>query len=93
MKEKYKDYIISFNHLDIYDKRKELTNELLDLLKIFYKINKDFNIDCHVLPIINDSSTEEEYLTSLCSCVLSLKEVSSDTIKFILDNFYEKNEL
>lgn len=93
MKEKYKDYLISFNNLDIYDKRKELTNELLDLIKTFHKINKDFNIDSHVLPIISDNYTEEEYLTSLCSCVLSLKEVSADTIKIILDNFYEKNEL
>ena len=91
MEEKYKDYLISFNNLDVCDKRKELTNELLDLIKTFYKINKDFNIDSYVLPVVRDGITEEEYLTSLFSCILSLKEVSADTIKLILDNLYEKN--
>ena len=93
MVEKYKDYMISFNNLDIYDKRKELTSELFDLIKIFHKINKDFDIDSKVLPIVRDNDSEEEYLTSLYSCVLSLKEVSADTIKIILDKLYEKNEL
>ena len=91
MEEKYKDYLISFNNLDIYDKRKELTNELLDLIKTFHKINKDFNIDSHVLPIVCDDGSEEEYLTSLCSCIISLKELSAGTIKIIADNLYEKN--
>lgn len=90
MEEKYKDYMISFNNLDVYDKRNELINELLDLIKVFHKINKDFNVDSCILPIIKNDGTEEEYLTSLCSYVLSLKEVSASTIKIIFDNLYEK---
>lgn len=90
MEEKYRDYLISFNKLDIYDKRKEIIDELLDLIKTFYKVNKDFNMETHILPIVKDDSTEEEYLTRLCSCILSLKEVSASAIKIILDNLYEK---
>ena len=90
MEEKYKDYLISFNNLDVHDKRKEIIDELLDLIRTFYKINRDFNIETQILPIVKDASTEEEYLTRLCSCILSLKEVSAGTIKIISDNLYEK---
>ena len=89
MEEKYKDYLISFNKLDIYDKREEITNELLDLIRTFYKLNKDFNVNSNILPIVKNEGTEEEFLTRLCSCILSLKEVSADTIKIMLDNLYE----
>jgi len=90
VEEKYKDYLISFNNLDVYDKRKEIIDELLDLIRTFYKINKDFNIDSQILPVVKDYGTEEEYLTRLCSCILSLKEVSAGTMQIILDNLYEK---
>jgi len=90
VEEKYKDYLISFNNLDVYDKRKEIIDELFDLIRTFYKINKDFNIDSQILPVVKDYGTEEEYLTRLCSCILSLKEVSAGTMQIILDNLYEK---
>lgn len=43
MKEKYKDYVVAFSKLDIEDKRKEITENLESLIKLFYKVNLGFN--------------------------------------------------
>ena len=80
MKEKYRDYVIAFNHLDLEDKRKEVIDNLESLIKLFNKVNIDFNEPTEILPVLNNASNEEEYLTKLFSYILTLKEVSATTI-------------
>lgn len=89
MKEKYRDYVIAFNNLDIEDKRREVIENLERLIKLFHKVNIDFNEPTNILPVLKNANNEEEYLTKLFSYILTLKEVSAKTIDIILNNMYE----
>ena len=92
MKEKYRDYIIAFNNLDLEDKRKEVIENLDGLIKLFYKVNIDFNEPTNILPVLKSANNEEEYLTKLFSYILTLKEVSAKTIDIMVNNMYEDVE-
>ena len=92
MEEKYKDYVVAFSKLDIEDKRKEVTENLESLIKLFYKVNLGFNEYTDVLPVVKEANNEEEHLTKLFSYILTLKEVSSKTIDIMLNNMYEDVE-
>ena len=89
MEEKYNNYLDAFSKLDIADKRQEIINELLNIIKVFYKVNTDFNLNVKLLPVKSDYESEEEYLNSLISYVISLRELSSGAVNLIGDNLYE----
>ena len=41
MEEKYNNYLDAFSKLDIADKRQEIIDELLNIIKVFYKVNTE----------------------------------------------------
>ena len=89
MEEKYNNYLDAFSKLDIADKRQEIIDELLNIIKVFYKVNTDFNLNVKLLPVKSDYKSEDEYLNSLISYVISLRELSSGAVNLIGDNLYE----
>lgn len=87
--EKYNNYINSFKSLESTEKKEFIISELNELIKTFYKINIDFNKNDKLLPTEDDYETEDEFLIKIFTQILSLKEVSADTLSVILDNYYE----
>ncbi len=83
MEEKYLNYIRSFNKLDIESKKEEIKNNLYDLLKLLYFINKKIDNMNEVLPVYNNYSNDDEYLNLLFSYIISLKEENSKLIEKI----------
>ena len=89
MEEKYKNYVESFNGLDIFDKRSIIVENLEELIKLFHKVNVDFNNEHNILPVYKESETEDEYLSQLFTYIISLKEISADTVNLLLENMYD----
>lgn len=87
--EKYNNYINSFKSLDSTEKKEFIISELNELIKTFYKINIDFNKNDKLLPTEDDYETDDEFLDKIFTQILSLKEVSADTLSVFLDNYYE----
>lgn len=83
MEEKYLNYIGSFNKLDIESKKEEIKNNLYDLLKLLYFINKKIDNMNEVLPVYNNYSNDDEYLNLLFSYIISLKEENAKLIEKI----------
>lgn len=83
MEEKYLNYIRSFNKLDIESKKEEIKNNLYDLLKLLYFINKKIDNMNEVLPVYNNYSNDDEYLNLLFSYIISLKEENAKLIEKI----------
>lgn len=83
MEEKYLNYIRSFNKLDIESKKEEIKNNLYDLLKLLYFINKKIDNMNEVLPVYNNYSNDAEYLNLLFSYIISLKEENAKLIEKI----------
>ena len=74
MENNYNNLINSFGELIDSDKRKIIIEDFNELLVLLYRINKTYNINNEVLPIINDYNNESEYLNVLYTRVISLKE-------------------
>lgn len=91
MEEKYSNYIEKFNELDISEKREFIVNNLEELMKVFTKINIDFGKETNSLPTTAEYETEEEFLTNIFTHILSLKEISAETINIIVEKFYGEN--
>lgn len=87
--EKYNNYVNSFKSLEFTEKKEFIISELNELIKIFYKINIDFNKNDKMLPVADNYETEDEFLIKIFTQILSLKEISADTLNMILDNYYE----
>ena len=83
MEEKYLNYIKSFNQLDIENKKEEIKNNLLELLKLLYFTNKKIDNMNDVLPIYNNYSNDDEYFNLLFSYIISLKEENAKLIEKI----------
>lgn len=83
MQDKYFNYIKSFNQLDIEDKKEEIKNNLYELLKLLYFINKEIDNMNEVLPICNNYSNDDEYFNLLFSYIISLKEENAKLIEKI----------
>ena len=83
MEESYLKYIESFNELDIEDKKKEIKNNLYDLLRLLYFTNKKIDNMNEVLPIYNNYSNEDEYFNLLFTYIISLKEENAKLIEKI----------
>lgn len=91
MEEKYINYVKKFNELDISEKREYIINNLEELMKVFGKINIDFGKEFKFLPVTDDYETEEEFLTNIFTHILSLKEISAETINIIAEKFYRED--
>lgn len=89
MQEKYNNYLNSYKNLDIEEKKEIIISNLDELLKMFMKINIDFQRPNNILPIEEDYENDDEFLIKLFTQILTLKEISAETINIILDNFYE----
>ncbi len=91
MEGKYSNYIEKFNELDISEKREFIVNNLEELMRAFTKINIDFGKETNLLPTTAEYETEEEFLTNIFTHILSLKEISAETINIIVEKFYGEN--
>ena len=74
MMESYYELVDSFKDLDVYDKKEEVINELLSLLKLISMVNKNKDIMNEILPVIQSYDDEEEYFDELFTIIISLKE-------------------
>jgi len=83
MEERYLDYIKSFNQLDIENKKNEIKNNLNDLLKLLYFINKKIDNMNELLPTYNNYSNDDEYYNLLFSYIISIKEENAKLIEKI----------
>jgi len=83
MEERYLDYIKSFNQLDIENKKNEIKNNLNDLLKLLYFINKKIDNMNELLPTYNNYSNDDEYYNLLFSYIISIKEANAKLIEKI----------
>lgn len=74
MMESYYELVDSFKDLDVYDKKEEIINELLSLLKLLSTVNKSADVMNEVLPVIQSYDDEDEYFDELFTIIISLKE-------------------
>ena len=88
MENNYTEYLTAFNNLSLEDKRDYILENIDEIIKLFYKVNLDYNNNCDILSA-NEYETEEEYLMELFKKIISLKGVSGVTAKIIADNLYE----
>ena len=80
MEERYIELINSFKKLDINDKRSEIHKNMLELLNLLYNVNKNINDMNDVLPIFSNYEDEKQFLDSLFSCIISIKEENAKLI-------------
>ena len=82
MENKYIELIKSFKEMDIEDKKEDIMNQSLELLKLLYYINKKINKYNEVLPILSEYNNEDEYFDNLFTIIISIKEENAK----LLDN-------
>ena len=86
MENRYNELLISFNRLDIVDKKEEVLKNTLELLKLLYKVNNKLDSSNEALPVFNKYEDDEEYFNQLFSYVISLKEENAKIVKKLLDD-------
>ena len=86
MENRYNELLISFNRLDIEDKKEEVLKNTLELLKLLYKVNNKLDSSNEALPVFNKYEDDEEYFNQLFSYVISLKEENAKIVKKLLDD-------
>ena len=82
MEYKYIELIKAFKEMDIEDKKEDIMNQSLELLKLLYYVNKKINNYNEVLPILPEYNDEDEYFDKLFTIIISLKEENAK----LLDN-------
>jgi len=82
MENKYIELIKAFKEMDIEDKKEDIMNQSLELLKLLYYVNKKINNYNEVLPILPEYNDEDEYFDKLFTIIISLKEENAK----LLDN-------
>lgn len=85
MIEKYKEYIDSFDKLDKEDKQQIIIDNLEELIALLYKVNKNFIEDLKILPVFKDPQNDEEFLKSVFTYILSLKEMNAETVDILIE--------
>ncbi len=88
MENKYNNYINAFNELSLEDKRSYILENIDEIIKMFYKINLDYNKYSDIL-LQEDYNNEDEYLKEVFKKIISLKGMCASTTEIILDNLYE----
>ena len=91
MEKSYSNYLDSFDKLDTEDKRNYIMENLEEIMKLFYKVNLDYNKHSDILKT-GSYETEEEYLNELFKVVISIRGVCADTLNIIADELYEENK-
>ena len=82
MENKYIELTKVFKEMDIEDKKEDIMNQSLELLKLLYYVNKKINNYNEVLPILPEYNDEDEYFDKLFTIIISLKEENAK----LLDN-------
>jgi len=83
MIDKYINYFNSFKVLDTEDKKEEIINHFKDLIELLYKINKYYDNNNEILPILDKYETDEEFLDLLFTYIITLKEENAKMIENI----------
>lgn len=83
MIDKYINYFNSFKVLDTEDKKEEIINHFKDLIELLYKINKSYDNNNEILPILDKYETDEEFLDLLFTYIITLKEENAKMIENI----------
>ena len=84
MLEKYKEYIDSFDELDKEDKQQAIIENIEELIKFLYKANKNFIDAPNILPVFKNPQNDDEFLKSIFTYILSLKELSAETVDILI---------
>lgn len=84
MIEKYIKYVNAFEQLDDEDKKKEIINQLKELLEILYSVNCNMDNKNELLPVI-DSLKDEKFLSQVLTYILSIKEENAKILDYLLD--------
>lgn len=85
MLEKYKEYIDSFDELDKEDKQQAIIENIEELIKFLYKANKNFIDAPNILPVFKNPQNDDEFLKSIFTYILSLKELSAETVDILIE--------
>ena len=85
MLEKYKEYIDSFDDLDKEDKQQAIIENIEELIKFLYKANKNFIDAPNILPVFKNPQNDDEFLKSILTYILSLKELSAETVDILIE--------
>ena len=85
MLEKYKEYIDSFDELDKEDKQQAIIENIEELIKFLYKANKNFIDAPNILPVFKNPQNDYEFLKSIFTYILSLKELSAETVDILIE--------
>ena len=85
MLEKYKEYIDSFDELDKEDKQQAIIENIEELIKFLYKANKNFIDAPNILPVFKNPQNDDEFLKSIFTYILSLKELSAETVYILIE--------
>ena len=85
MLEKYKEYIDSFDELDKEDKQQAIIENIEELIKFLYKANRNFVDTTNILPVFKNPQNDDEFLKSIFTYILSLKELSAETVDILME--------
>ena len=80
MRKEYVELVNKFKALSDDEKQEEILNNINQLLKLLYLVNKKDNSFNEVLPIINKYENESEYYDVLYTYIISLKEETAKLI-------------
>lgn len=88
------ELINAFKELDLIDKKKELADELTELAMVIRKLNNDININnmgdnSNFRKLYDINSSDDEYLVSIFSNIINLKEELAMYLDKISDVLYE----
>ena len=83
MIDKYINYFNSFKVLETEDKKEEIINHFKHLIELLYKINKSYDNNNEILPILDKYETDEEFLDLLFTYIITLKEENAKMIENI----------
>ena len=85
MKEEYLKYILAFKKLSTEDKKEEITNQLIDLIKFIDIANKKIDNENEILPVLTQVENDDEYLVQIFTLILALKEENGKFVNSLID--------
>ena len=80
MEEKYLRLVYEFKKLDIEDKKSEISKNMLELLQLLYYTNKKIDNMESPLPVSSSYDDEDEFLDSIFTYIISIKEENAKLI-------------
>lgn len=86
MIDNYINYINAFKELDVEDKKEEIVNNFKELLDVLNKVNIKFNSNEVSLGVSETIDTEDNFLLTLFTYSVVLKEEYSKILNYIIKN-------